>query len=85
MPITRFVWTVHASDRLSERGLTRSAVEAAIHEGHGLRATNDGEADWRVDNGRLVVIYDYDERADVSTVRIVSVWLKRRKHLTRYK
>jgi hypothetical protein len=85
MPIKCFAWTVHAEDRLSERGLTRSAVEAAIREDHGLRAVNDGEADWRLDTGRFVVIYDHDQRAEVATVRIVSVWRKRRRHLTRYK
>lgn len=85
MPIKHFVWTTHAADRLSERGLKRSVVEAAVRDGHWLSATNDGEADWRVDNGRFVVIYDYDECEEGATVRIVSVWLKRRRHLTRYK
>ncbi len=83
MPIKRFVWTTHAADRLSERGLTWSTVEAAVRERHDMRTANDGEADWRLDTGRFVVIYDYDERVDVSVVRIVSVWHRRRRYLHR--
>jgi hypothetical protein len=38
-----------------------------------------GAAEWRVDAGRFVVIYDYPDDGDLDTVRIVSVWSKRRR------
>jgi hypothetical protein len=76
---------MHAEDRLSERGLTRAVVEHAIREGHWIRETNDGAADWRVDTGRFVVIYDHSETANTETICVVSVWFKRRKYLVKYK
>jgi hypothetical protein len=87
MPVKRFrfVWTEHAEDRLSERGLTRTAIEQAIREGHWIREANDGAADWRVATAKFVVVYDHSEVADTNTVCVVSVWAKRRKHLTKYK
>jgi hypothetical protein len=87
MPGTRFrfIWTAHAEDRLSERGMNRSAVERAIRENHRIRETNDGAADWRVDTGRFVAIYDQSDVAGTVTICVVSVWAKRRTHLTKYK
>jgi hypothetical protein len=79
MTIERFVWTIHAEERLSERGVTRDAVERAIREGHPVQEPNDGEADWRVDAGRFVVVYDHPHGEDIDAVRIVSVWSKRRR------
>jgi hypothetical protein len=87
MPIKRFrfIWTVHAEDRLSERGLTRAVVEQAIREGHWVREANDGAADWRVATARFIVVYDHSETDVADTVCVVSVWSKRRKHLAKYK
>jgi hypothetical protein len=87
MPSTRFrfIWTAHAEDRLSERGLTRTAVEQAIRENHWMRETNDGAADWPVDTGRFVAVYDHSDAAGAITISVVSVWAKRRRHLTKYK
>ena len=84
MPGTRFrfIWTAHAEERLSERGLTRTAVEQAIRENHRIRETNDGAANWRLDAGRFVVVYDHSDAAGIVTVCVVSVWAKRRTHLT---
>jgi hypothetical protein len=79
MPIKRFVWTKHAEDRLRERNLTKDLVERAIREGHPMRETNDGEADWLVDTGRFAVVYDHPDWGDVDAARIVSVWTDRRR------
>jgi Domain of unknown function (DUF4258) len=88
MAIERFVWTMHAEERLSERGITRDAVELAIREGHPVHETNEGAADWRVDVGRFVVVYDHPHGDDINAVRIISVWSKRRRrrrgHSSRY-
>ena len=80
MPIKRFTWTFHAEDRLPQRGLTRVQVERAVRELHPLRETNDGEAEWRIDAGRFVVVYDHPAGGDIDAVRIVSAWAKRRRH-----
>jgi hypothetical protein len=78
MPIERFAWTEHAEERLDDRKLTKKLVEQAIREGHPMRQANKGEADWRLVCGRFVVIYDYSDGEDIDTVRIVSVWVRRR-------
>jgi hypothetical protein len=77
--IQRFVWTLHAEDRLHERKLTKELVEKAIREGHPMRKTNEGEADWRIDASRFVAVYDHPHRDDIDAVCIVSVWSKHRK------
>ncbi len=81
--IKRFVWTIHAEDRLPERGLTKEQVERALVKGHPLRVANAGEADWLLDAGHFVVIYDHPDSGDIDAVRIVTVWTKRRRHRLR--
>lgn len=82
MAIERFIWTDHAEQRLSERGLAHGEVERAIREQHDTREVNRGDADWRLydtraDGRRFAVIYDHPVRGDESSVRIVSVWTLR--------
>jgi hypothetical protein len=77
--IERFIWTIHVEERLPERKVTREAVERAIREGHPIREPNDGEADWRVDASRFVVVYDHPYDDDIDAVCIVSVWSKHRR------
>jgi uncharacterized protein YjiS (DUF1127 family) len=79
VPIKRFIWTFHAEDRLLERGLTRAQVERAVRELHPLRETNAGDAQWQIDAGRFVVVYDHPAGRDIDAVRIVSAWSKRRR------
>jgi hypothetical protein len=79
MSIERFIWTEHADLRLSDRGLSRREVEAAVRFGHPLREVNRGDADWRVhgtrsDGRQFAVIYDHPALNDSCTARIVSVW-----------
>lgn len=84
MTIRRFTWTIHAEERLSQRGLTRVRVERAVRELHPIRETNAGDAEWRVDAGRFVVVYDHPHGEDIDAVRIISAWPKRgrrRRHL----
>jgi hypothetical protein len=78
MTIDRITWTVHAEERLHQRGLTRARVERAVRELHPIHETNEGEAEWRIDAGRFVVLYDHPNREDIGAVRIVTVWPKRR-------
>ena len=83
MTIDRFTWTIHAEERLPQRGLTRARVERAVRGLHPIREANEGEAEWRVDAGSFVVIYDHPDHRDAEAVRIVSAWPKRgrRRHL----
>lgn len=74
-----FEWTFHALERLTERGLTRELVERVVRERHQLREPNMGKADWRIDAGRFVVFYDHPDKGDMNTIRIITVWSKRRK------
>jgi hypothetical protein len=77
--IGRINWTIHAEQRLRDRGLSRDEVEQAIRDGHQSRQVNKGEADWRVygiraDGRRFVVIYDHPVSSDRSSARIVTLW-----------
>jgi hypothetical protein len=74
-----FVWTVHALERLHERGLTRETVERTVRESHAARQTNTGAADWRIDAGSFFVLYDHPVGNDMDVARIITVWPKRRK------
>ena len=83
MAFERFIWTDHAEQRLSERGLARVEVERAIDDGHEAREANHGEADWRIygtraDGQDFAVIYDCPVGGDENAARIVSVWTVRR-------
>lgn len=80
MTIERITWTAHAEDRLAQRGLTRERVERTVRDLHPIREDNEGEAEWRVDAGSFVVVYAHADNKDTATVRIVSVWPKRRRH-----
>jgi hypothetical protein len=79
MPIERFIWTTHAEKRRAERLLDRSALERSIHDGHGERQINRGEAAWRIygllaDGRHFVIAYYHPHGSDHAAVRIVSVW-----------
>jgi hypothetical protein len=57
-------------------------VEEVIREGHGARALNRGEADWRLygeraDGRRFAVVYDHPVLGDRAAARIVSFWVLR--------
>jgi uncharacterized protein YjiS (DUF1127 family) len=73
------IWTVHALERLPERGLSRDEIERAVRRLHPLRQPNEGEADWRIDTRRFVVLYDHPDKSDPDAIRIVTAWRKRRK------
>jgi hypothetical protein len=77
--IERFVWTVHAEDRLRQRRLNATDVEQAIKDRHSEREVNDGRAEWLVsgetgDGTAFEAIYDHPQGDDEAAVRIVSVW-----------
>ena len=69
-----FIWTVHALERLHERGLSRDEIERTVRRLHPLRQPNEGDADWRIHTGRFVALYDYSDQNNRDMVRIVTVW-----------
>ena len=74
-----FIWTIHALERLAERGLTRDGVEQAVRRLDPLREPNDGDADWRVDASSFVVLYDHPAGENMDAIRIITAWPKRRR------
>jgi hypothetical protein len=79
MPIERFIWTIHAEERLDERHLTRGEVEQAVRDGHSLRQLNYGDADWRIhavrsDGYTYAITYDNPAYGDSAVARIVTAW-----------
>lgn len=73
------IWTAHALERLPERGLSRNKVEQTVRRLHPLRQQNEGDADWRIETGRFVVLYDHPDQKDIEVVRIITAWPKRDK------
>jgi hypothetical protein len=49
-----------------------------VRELHPIGETNDGAAEWRIDAGRFVVVYNHPDDDDIDAVRIISAWPKRR-------
>jgi hypothetical protein len=74
------IWTSHALERLSERGLTRESVERTVRDLHPVRTANDGAADWRIDASKVSVLYDHPVAGDRHTVRIITAWPRRPRH-----
>ncbi len=77
--IDRFTWTIHAEERLLQRGLIQERVEHAVQTLHPIRESNEGVANWRIDAGTFVVVYDYPDGDDIGAARIVSAWIKRQR------
>jgi hypothetical protein len=67
-------WSDHALVKAEVLGLARADVEQIILVGHARRVRNAGAADWRTEDGRLVVAYNHPDRGDELTAFVVSVW-----------
>ena len=55
-------------------GVSRTDIEEAVLQGHGERARNPGDADWRILVGRLVILYNHPAREDPTTAHVVTLW-----------
>jgi hypothetical protein len=55
-------------------GVTRTDVERVALEVHQQRTRNTGAADWLVNEGRLMVAYNYPHREDGLTALVVTLW-----------
>jgi hypothetical protein len=70
-------WTDHAAAKAAFLGIPRTDVEDAVLDLHGTRQRNHGGGEWRVDAGRLTVIYDHPDNLDTTVARIVTLWRRR--------
>jgi hypothetical protein len=67
--------TDHAAWRAGRRGIGPDEVESIVLEEHGRgRADRAGAAAWRVDRGRIVVLYDWPVDGDEATALVRTVW-----------
>jgi hypothetical protein len=71
----RVALTDHAAERAEQYGVPWSEVADAVLGEHGRRRTNPGAADWLVQRGRLVVVYNWPDAGDESAARVVSLWI----------
>jgi hypothetical protein len=69
------VFTDHAAERAQRYGVGFGDVADAVLEEHPRRRKNPGGADWQVRRARLVVVYDWPDRGDETTARVVTLWL----------
>jgi hypothetical protein len=75
----RLTWTFHALERLDERGIERETVERSVRKLHPRRRPSHGRADWRIETDGFSVLYDHPTERDMNTIRIITVWPRRRK------
>jgi len=70
-------WTAHALAKVEILGIDRVEIERAILEYDHVRRQNPGAAAWRINAGRLVIVYQHPDQGDRSAARVVTVWRKR--------
>jgi hypothetical protein len=71
----RVEFTDHAAERAERYAVPYSEVADAVLEEHHRRRSNPGAAEWQIQRGRLVVVYDWPTEGDETTARVVSLWL----------
>lgn len=49
-------------------------VADVVLSGHARRVRNRGSGDWRVQSGRLTVVYNWPDQEDSLTARVVTLW-----------
>jgi hypothetical protein len=70
-------WTDDALAKAQQIGFTRANIEAVLRDGHQDRRRNDGDAQWRLTVGRLIIAYEYPDEDDPLVARTVTVWRRR--------
>lgn len=66
----------HAAERADQYDVPYEEAADADLEGHSSRRRNAGRANWQVQRGRLVVVYDWPVQGDPTLARIRSLWLR---------
>jgi hypothetical protein len=68
-------FTDHAAWRAERRGIGLEDAESIVLEQHERRRSNRaGNAAWRVERGRIVVLYDWPIGDDEATALVRTVW-----------
>ena len=49
-------------------------IEDILLANHGQRRRNAGAADWRIEAGGIVVLYDWPYRGDATTAMVQTAW-----------
>lgn len=68
------VFTHHAEQRASERGLSLTEVADAVLTGHDRRVRNPGDADWLLREHGMTIAYDWPDGDDSTTAVVISLW-----------
>jgi uncharacterized protein YuzE len=76
-PPTSVRWTLHALHKAERLGYTREQVERAVLERHAECRRNPGSGGWRVTDGKLMIVNDYPDRADLARAWIITLWRRR--------
>jgi hypothetical protein len=71
---TRARFGDHARRPIPQRRLSRDQVEAVVIPGHDQRTRNSGRADWRLRHRGIVVLYDWPDDGDPTSVLVRSAW-----------
>jgi len=71
---SRVRFTVHARRRLDRRRLGLDQVETLVLKAHQRRTRNQGQADWRLAQGDIIVLYDWPAGADQTLALVRSAW-----------
>jgi hypothetical protein len=66
--------TEHALFQADRRRIPVEVIPRAIAERHARRRRNPGQADWRVQLGRIVVLYDWPVGDDQDAALVRTVW-----------
>jgi len=64
----------HADERVSERGLSTAELANLVLTRHRWRRRNVGSADWIVRGHGMAAAYNWPDRGDRLTARIVTGW-----------
>ncbi|MGH3609254.1 MAG: hypothetical protein ACRDRD_14350 [Pseudonocardiaceae bacterium] len=71
---SRVRFTAHARLRLDRRRLGLDQVETLVLEAHERRTRNQGQADWRLAQGEIIVLYDWPAAEDQTLALVRSAW-----------
>lgn len=65
----------HGLDRCAAFGRSPADVGELVVANHHRRERNHrGRADWQLNVGGLVIVYDWPDHDDPTTARVVSLW-----------
>lgn len=74
---TRVAFTQHGARRCAKYGRGQAGVGDLLLSGHRRRRRNVGSGDWLLVTGGIAIVYDWPDRDDATTARVVTVWPQR--------